>query len=424
MTVVARLNAFVRAPHTLTGLLFGALALAVATNAFARDESFDGTSRESARAGATGAFAAYAAYSALQGPETHMTRPHVSVWKVVHGLFAMYLLSLVFLLYQSPKGAQETLKFFWDDLGVPLGTKTYGADCRIYVPGHRSGPFGIVRETLLDEFAIAHFLGWVGKAICIRDWGLLWAYSVAFELCELTFEHWQPNFNECWWDMWVWDVMICNALGIVTGMWIVKFLRGRMYDWSGKAPSRAEEEFSNASLVGALKGFVGAFTPESIEQYTWRPTGSPARFLKCAFVVFAGCVFDLNLFFMKYVLHVPHTHNAVMIRLGLWFLMSNIAIREYYVFIEEPDANKAKMGSNAWLALAVLVVEVLVVVKNGRGKFTKPWPRHVLFAWFVAISATSMYLLAWQRRINRQSKSHAPVKRTSSRARHASKKLE
>ena len=89
---------------------------------------------------------------------------------------------------------------------------------------------------------MAHVLGWFGKAVAIRDWGLLWAYSIAFELCELTFEHWQPNFNECWWDMWVWDVMICNLSGICAGMWLVKFARGKL--------SRLEREEGVVSIGG------------------------------------------------------------------------------------------------------------------------------------------------------------------------------
>ena len=153
-------------------------------------------------------------------------------------------------------------------------------------------------------------------------------------------------------------------------------------------------------MRGALKTVLTSLTPASVDHYTWRPTGSPSRFLKCAFLVFCGLVFDLNLFFMKFVLHVPPSHNLCLYRLGLWFAMSNIAIREYYVFIETPDVGEAKLGPNAWLALAVLIVEILVVVKNGRGKFTAPWPRHVVIAWIVAVTTTAAYLISWQRKLN------------------------
>jgi hypothetical protein len=38
---------------------------------------------------------------------------------------------------------------------------------------------------------------------------------------EQTFKHYLPNFNECWWDSWLLDVAICNAIGIVTGTHIL-----------------------------------------------------------------------------------------------------------------------------------------------------------------------------------------------------------
>ena len=185
-------------------------------------------------------------------------------------------------------------------------------------------------------------------------------------------------------------------------------------------------------MRGALKTVLTSLTPASVDHYTWRPTGSPSRFLKCAFLVLCGLVFDLNLFFMKFVLHVPPSHNLCLYRLGLWFAMSNIAIREYYVFIETPDVGEAKLGPNAWLALAVLIVEILVVVKNGRGKFTAPWPRHVVIAWIVAVTTTAAYLISWQRKLNaaaerergaelsplegsaRESKARAPARKSSS----------
>ena len=61
-------------------------------------------------------------------------------------------------------------------------------------------------------------LGWVCKALIVRDWTLLWVISVGFELMELTFQHMLPNFNECWWDSWILDVLVCNFAGMWGGM--------------------------------------------------------------------------------------------------------------------------------------------------------------------------------------------------------------
>lgn len=54
--------------------------------------------------------AAYLLYSALQGPDTHMVNPHPAVWRVMHGLFVLYLLFLVFLLCQETNDARMVLK--------------------------------------------------------------------------------------------------------------------------------------------------------------------------------------------------------------------------------------------------------------------------------------------------------------------------
>lgn len=34
----------------------------------------------------------------------------------------------------------------------------------------------------------------------IRDVKMCWICSVVFEILEVTFRHWLPNFWECWWD--------------------------------------------------------------------------------------------------------------------------------------------------------------------------------------------------------------------------------
>ena len=54
--------------------------------------------------------AAYLLYSALQGPDTHMVKPHPAVWRVMHGFFVLYLLFLIFLLCQETNDARMVLK--------------------------------------------------------------------------------------------------------------------------------------------------------------------------------------------------------------------------------------------------------------------------------------------------------------------------
>ena len=74
-----------------------------------------------------------------------------------------------------------------------------------------------------------------------------------WELTEVFFGHLLPNFYECWWDNIVLDVLICNNLGIFTGMMVGKWLEMREYHW---------ESTKNISTKGGkLKRALLQFTP-------------------------------------------------------------------------------------------------------------------------------------------------------------------
>lgn len=58
----------------------------------------------------------------------------------------------------------------------------------------------MLQQDAVDEFVVAHALGWWGKALMLRDPWLAWLLSFMFEIVEYTLTHYLPNFNECWWD--------------------------------------------------------------------------------------------------------------------------------------------------------------------------------------------------------------------------------
>lgn len=103
-----------------------------------------------------------------------------------------------------------------------LPERSYGADCRLYLPENSRSRFKNVyvrnllpiystcaaaklffvstiprgfiiraypyfQETLFDEFVPAHIIGWWGKAIMIRNQALLWVLSIGFEMMEVRF---------------------------------------------------------------------------------------------------------------------------------------------------------------------------------------------------------------------------------------------
>eukprot|EP00267_Zea_mays_P045875 XP_020398207.1 CDP-diacylglycerol--serine O-phosphatidyltransferase 2 [Zea mays] len=85
--------------------------------------------------------AAFLAYCTLQAPSTILIRPHPAVWHLVHGLAVVYLVALIFLLFQNRDDARQFMKLLHPDLGVELPERTYGADCRLYVPENPKNKF-------------------------------------------------------------------------------------------------------------------------------------------------------------------------------------------------------------------------------------------------------------------------------------------
>ena len=90
-----------------------------------------------------------------------------------------------------------------------------------------------------------------------------------WELTEMVFGHLLPNFYECWWDNLVLDVLLCNGLGIFTGMQVCKFLAMREHRW---------ESIKNISgAKGKFKRVLLQFTPESWSQGRWLDLQSSNR---------------------------------------------------------------------------------------------------------------------------------------------------
>ena len=129
-----------------------------------------------------------------------MIRPHPVVWRLVTGMALLYWLFCVFLLFLSRDQARHFFCYLYKDLGQPLPERSYAHDCRLFTPENPHSVMNNVRETLWDEFVIAHTIGYVCKTLLFRDWKLCWIISVSFELAEITFQHWLDNFKECWWD--------------------------------------------------------------------------------------------------------------------------------------------------------------------------------------------------------------------------------
>ena len=278
------------------------------------------------------------------------------------------------------------LQHITPSLGVPLTERMYGEDCRLYIPGHGIH-WKVIKDTLFDEFVVAHTLGWWAKALILRNSVMLWTISILFEFMELTFQHMLPNFNECWWDSWVLDVLVCNNIGIITGLMTVRWFGSQTYNWRGIS--------AQPTITAKAKRSLMQFLPYSLDDFQWRVFSSPARLLLSLVPVVIFLIFELHAFFLKFVLWIPPLNPMNTIRLLILLGMGLPATRDYYNFIEAESLSLSKIGSFAWLGLALAVVETLVVMKFGSGLFPDPWPAKTKAIWGTAFGVSSVLFVVW-----------------------------
>ncbi|KVH96239.1 hypothetical protein Ccrd_001679 [Cynara cardunculus var. scolymus] len=322
--------------------------------------------------------AVFLTYCLLQAPSTLLIRPHPAIWRLVHGMAVIYLVALTFLLFQNRDDARQFMKYLHPDLGVELPERSYGADCRIFVPDNPTNRFINVYETLFDEFVPAHLFGWWGKAIMIRNQPLLWVLSIGFELMELTFRHMLPNFNECWWDSIILDILICNWLGIWAGMHTVRYFDGKTYEWVGIS--------RQPNILGKVKRTLGQFTPAHWDKDEWHPFLGPRRFIQVLTLCIVFLTVELNTFFLKFCLWVPPRNPIIVYRLMLWWLLAIPTVREKPV---------KKVGAFCWLSLAICIIELLICIKFGHGLFPTPMPRWLVILWSSVGVGLLGFLILW-----------------------------
>lgn len=314
----------------------------------------------------------FLAYCFAQLRDGVMRRPHPGFWRIVTGVGILYLMALIFLLFQSRDDARHLFTYLYPDLGNPLPERSYADHCDIYTPNDPDSKFKNLKDTILDEFILAHIVGYIGKAILFRDLKLCWVLSLSFEIVEISLQHILENFKECWWDHVIIDVLICNNLGIIIGLWLCdKFASYKEYKWVGL------EKIPTTTLK--IKRIIQQFTPYYWTSYKWKIFESWKNFLYVLGLLLFMTLVDCNAFFLKYIFWIPPRNPLNTYRLILWFFIGMPAIREYYMYIE--DENCKRLGANTWVAAGVIATETLIVFKFSSGMFDTPAPPHVWVNW-------------------------------------------
>jgi phosphatidylserine synthase 1 len=275
---------------------------------------------------------------------------------MVFGCSVLYLLTLQFLIHQDYETVRSLI--VWIDPSMQNYTidveKEYGQNC-----------WDITFERIwshFDVFAFAHYWGWFTKALILRHYGICWSVSIMWELTELAFGHLLPNFYECWWDSMVLDVLLCNGLGIYTGMQLCKRLEMREHHW--------ESIKSIEGKKGKIKRALLQFTPESFNSTRWLDPGcSWMRFVSIFQLVFFCQLVELNTFFIKHFFPLTTAHPICAVRLLLISLVGAPTIRQYYTYVT--DKNCKRVGTQLWVGVLTIFSELVFNIKFGLKLFSQ-----------------------------------------------------
>jgi len=311
----------------------------------------------------------FLAYGITQAKDGPFIRPHPAFWRLLLCFSVLYELGLVFLLFQTVDDARQLLTFIDSNLNKEIDFTAYGNQCTLWDTNHPDGPLHNVLSKM-DGFVPAHFFGWFFKTLILRDIWLANVISFGFELLEYTFEHQLPNFSECWWDHWILDFLLCNGLGIYFGMKCCKHLSIKTYKWSGL--------FNISSYKAKLKRVFAQFGPYSWVSFTWSPTANLYRWFFVSFVTLFFLLAELNTFYLKFVLWVPPENPLVLIRLLFFMFWGAVSVREAYDY---GSGHSKTFGQQSWITCAVIITELLLVIKFGINTLKKPFPLHIQYMW-------------------------------------------
>lgn len=234
-------------------------------------------------------------------------------------------------------------KFFDKNLGNPLPEINYiQNDCRIYTPENEQGNFTNVSYVFFDIHTLGHFFGYWLKFLIIRDTSACFLIGLMYEVFQRCFQHWIPNFNECWWDYFLLDICICNSLGILMGYLTVSVVNTEFFSWARKHEA-------------------------ILRQRKWEMYKSVPRYLGLVNISIFVCCVDLMNFFIKLIFWVPANHKLVMVRSIIWNLSLIAATHEYYEYVT--NRNCKRLGSHFFTACFTLAIELSIPFKFGRSKF-------------------------------------------------------
>lgn len=290
-------------------------------------------------------------------PETSKARPFGLFWSFIQSISFTYALNVFVLCFFSKENLQYVLHTIFDEkLGRPLAQKDYAADCRFITPEHPTSWFGNLTDHI-DIFVLSHFLGWAFKAVIFRNTTMTWIMSVGFEVMELSFEAFLPNFKECWWDHFILDIFGCNLIGMLIGFYLIKKFKMRKFHWF-------LEPSENTKQMTFWQKFKYTFTSRSeyIKNDKWHWLAEMWNFNGVVFFCITNYSIDLAYFFFKSQIHVPPAHWLFAIRIWILAFFCILSVNDYYDYIKERRGNA--MSLPIFLTYFIIFVEWLLFYKH------------------------------------------------------------
>jgi len=271
--------------------------------------------------------------------------------------------------------ARSAFKIFHPHFGNPLPEKNYAEDCRVYTPENPKSKFFNLTDAIFDVHFIAHLGGWWAKMLIIRDVKLAWIASASFELIEISFRHWLPNFWECWWDHLFLDLFGCNLLGIILGSITLKYMGVSRINWIYKKP-KGQKLQELESCSSPLEKALMKMKPDILINYEWEMFSSLKRYFQVVFYIWFILSVDSMNFFLKFCLWIEAESDLLLGRVLIWGFAAIATSREFYEFIDDPNCKR--VGAFFWTSCFTLSIEYSCVYKFSQGLFTEPFPWYVI----------------------------------------------
>ncbi|TRY53400.1 Phosphatidyl serine synthase [Cryptosporidium tyzzeri] len=312
--------------------------------------------------------------------------PCYAFWKIIMGMNILYFMLLTFLLFQDTEHIRNTLVYIDPKLIEKVPEVNYAGNSCSIIDGSNGWFSNILPK--IDMFVIAHFLGWMVKALILRNNFLVWFNSILFEWLEITLRHILPNFYECWWDHIILDIFGCNMIGIFLGNYIIKRFSMTRFNWhtcrnglgGQEYDHKAGDSISNSKQSIKASKEVGS---SSVNKKNQKFTSKP-RLLKVknfmsslfkwpkilttlrglgSFLILTAIVqlIDLNYFFFKAEFNMPVSHWIFGLRTALLAISGASAVRELYETIaRDSSIHFGKVSFQCWLIVVVIFTESLL----------------------------------------------------------------